>query len=47
MEDGKGLSFNYPQIALHAISSDLTAFPHECLYMIVDKSALSKEEIFS
>lgn len=41
LDDGKGLSFSYPQIALHAISSDLNAFPHECLYMIVDKNALS------
>lgn len=39
-DDGKGLSFNYPHIALHAISSDLNAFPHECLYLIIDKEAL-------
>jgi len=44
MEDGKGLLFNYPQIALHAISTDLNAFPHECLYMIADKSALNSSE---
>jgi hypothetical protein len=31
-------------IGLHAISNDLSAFPHECLYLIVDKENLQKEE---
>jgi nucleotide-sensitive chloride channel 1A len=43
-EDGNGLCFSYPMIALHAISSDLNAFPHECLYMIVDKEALANDQ---
>jgi nucleotide-sensitive chloride channel 1A len=37
---GKGICLEYPRIALHAVSRDLTAFPHECIYMIVDKGEL-------
>ncbi|KAK7489325.1 hypothetical protein BaRGS_00019433 [Batillaria attramentaria] len=34
--DGLGFSLLYPGISLHAISRDLTAFPHECLYLMID-----------
>ena len=33
---GQGFSLQYPAISLHAISKDLSAFPHECLYLMVD-----------
>lgn len=34
---GKDICLNYPNIALHAISKDINAFPHECLYIITDR----------
>ncbi|KAI0238824.1 Methylosome subunit pICln [Lamellibrachia satsuma] len=34
--EGEGFSLEYPAISLHAICRDLTAFPHECLYLMVD-----------
>ncbi|CAF0893122.1 unnamed protein product [Brachionus calyciflorus] len=34
--NGSDINLNYPNIALHAISKDLNAFPHECLYLITD-----------
>jgi len=33
---GQGFSLEYPNISLHAISKDLTTFPRECLYLMVD-----------
>lgn len=33
---GQGFSLEYPHIALHAVSRDLTAHPHECLYLMID-----------
>ncbi|XP_002741509.1 methylosome subunit pICln-like [Saccoglossus kowalevskii] len=39
---GKGFSLQYPAISLHAVSRDLTAFPHECLYVMVNAN-LSNE----
>ncbi|XP_070538122.1 methylosome subunit pICln-like isoform X2 [Ptychodera flava] len=33
---GKGFSLEYPAISLHAVSRDLSSFPHECLYVMVD-----------
>ncbi|MFH4983719.1 hypothetical protein AB6A40_010428 [Gnathostoma spinigerum] len=33
---GQGFSLTYPSIILHAVSRDQTAFPHECLYVLVD-----------
>jgi len=35
---GQGFSLEYPNISLHAISKDLTTFPRECLYLMVDPS---------
>jgi len=32
----KGFSLEYPHIAVHAISRDLTQFHHECLYLMID-----------
>lgn len=42
LENGDGLCLEYPHISLHAVSSDLNAFPHECLYLILDTNILSK-----
>ena len=42
MENDCGLCFEYPNIALHAVSTDLNAFPHECLYLILDKNLSGK-----
>jgi Regulator of volume decrease after cellular swelling len=36
VEGGQGFALEYPQISLHAISKDLTHFPDECLYLMVD-----------
>lgn len=33
---GQGFSLQYPSISLHAVSRDLNAFPHECLFLMVD-----------
>ncbi|KJH48563.1 Nucleotide-sensitive chloride conductance regulator [Dictyocaulus viviparus] len=35
---GLGFSLTYPSIVLHAISTDLSTFPHECIYVVVDAS---------
>jgi len=32
----KGFSLEYPHIAVHAISKDLTQFHQECLYLMID-----------
>lgn len=34
--EGQGFSLQYPSISIHAISRDLSAFPHECLYLMVE-----------
>lgn len=33
---GQGFTLEYKKISLHAVSRDLTAFPHECLYLMVE-----------
>ena len=33
---GRGFSLEYPHIALHAVSRDLTQFHQECLYLMID-----------
>ncbi|CAJ0603489.1 unnamed protein product [Cylicocyclus nassatus] len=33
---GLGFSLTYPSIILHAISTDLSTFPQECIYVLVD-----------
>ncbi|KAJ1368583.1 hypothetical protein KIN20_029741 [Parelaphostrongylus tenuis] len=35
---GLGFSLTYPSIVLHAVSTDLSTFPHECIYIVVDAS---------
>jgi len=34
--EGQGFSLEYEHIMLHAVSRDTSAFPHPCLYMMVD-----------
>lgn len=43
-ENGEGFSLEYPAISLHAISRDLTAFPQECLYLMIDAQLDSSTE---
>jgi hypothetical protein len=33
---GEGFSLEYPHISLHAVSRDLSSFPQECLYLMLD-----------
>lgn len=33
---GNGFALEYPQISLHAISRDLSAYPQECLFLMLD-----------
>ena len=33
---GQGFSLEYKAISLHAVSRDLSAFPHQCLYLMLD-----------
>uniref|UniRef100_A0A0N5AR31 Methylosome subunit pICln n=1 Tax=Syphacia muris TaxID=451379 RepID=A0A0N5AR31_9BILA len=35
-ETKQGFCLTYPSIILHAVSRDLTAFPEECIYILVD-----------
>ncbi|XGW28124.1 hypothetical protein V3C99_008158 [Haemonchus contortus] len=46
---GLGFSLTYPSIILHAVSTDLSSFPHECIYVLVDASKsdlkLAEEEL--
>lgn len=44
LENGDGLCLDYPHIALHAVSSDLNSFPHECLYVMLDNNIMSKKK---
>ncbi|PIO66592.1 Nucleotide-sensitive chloride conductance regulator [Teladorsagia circumcincta] len=39
---GLGFSLTYPSIILHAVSTDLSTFPHECIYVLVDASKSGK-----
>jgi len=40
---GEGFSLEYPHISLHAVSKDLSSFPRECLYLMLD-SKLEESE---
>ena len=40
--EGEGFSLEYPAISLHAVCRDLNAFPHECLYIMVDANVEGK-----
>ncbi|XP_042896171.2 methylosome subunit pICln [Parasteatoda tepidariorum] len=33
---GEGFSLEYPNIFIHAVSRDVTHFPHECLFLMID-----------
>lgn len=35
-DNGQGFTLDYPSISLHAISRDLTCFPCECVYLMLD-----------
>ncbi|KAF8767076.1 methylosome subunit pICln-like [Argiope bruennichi] len=35
--DGEGFSLKYQAICFHAVSRDLSKFPHQCLYMMLEK----------
>ncbi|EEC03184.1 methylosome subunit pICln [Ixodes scapularis] len=35
-ENSAGFSLEYPSVALHAVSRDLSSFPQECLYLMID-----------
>ncbi len=41
-DNDEGLCIEYPSMALHAVSRDLVAFPHECIYIMLDKNIASK-----
>lgn len=34
--ESRGLSLDYPHICIHAVSRDTSAFPHPCLYLMLD-----------
>ena len=37
---GQGFSLEYPHIAMHAVSRDLTQFHSACLYLMIGKCLL-------
>lgn len=39
---GRGISLTYQSIVLHAVSTDLSSFPFECVYVLVDASKSGK-----
>ncbi|KAH3807839.1 methylosome subunit pICln-like [Dreissena polymorpha] len=40
-----GFCLEYPKICLHAISRDLSAFPHECLYLQVEGKLIEDDNL--
>ena len=40
---GQGFSLEYPHVCLHAVSTDLTSFPSECLYLMIDVRLVDSE----
>jgi len=44
-DNGQGFSLQYPMIALHAISRDLTNFGSECLYLMVEDNNSDTESV--
>ncbi|XP_078613669.1 methylosome subunit pICln-like [Branchiostoma floridae x Branchiostoma japonicum] len=40
---GEGFNLQYPSISLHAVSRDQTAFPQQCLYIMLDSDITDKE----
>lgn len=41
--DSKGFSLEYPAISIHAISRDMTAFPYQCLYLMLNGDLEEKD----
>ncbi|XP_059468605.1 methylosome subunit pICln [Neocloeon triangulifer] len=41
---GEGFTLEYPHISLHAVSRDVTNFPHECLYLMLDADIENPEQ---
>eukprot|EP00057_Strongylocentrotus_purpuratus_P026623 XP_011681097.1 PREDICTED: methylosome subunit pICln-like [Strongylocentrotus purpuratus] len=39
---GQGFNIPYRAITVHAISRDLSSFPHECLYLMIDSDVMSE-----
>merc|ERR1740129_1973150 len=39
---GQGFSLEYPHVAMHAVSRDLTQFHQECLYLMTDVRLLAE-----
>jgi len=38
-DPGQGFELQYPCISLHAVSRDLTSFPFQCLYLMLDAAS--------
>lgn len=43
-ESGQGFTLDYPSISLHAVSRDLSSFPNECLYLMLDAGSEQQED---
>lgn len=41
---GAGFCLEYPKICLHAISRDVSSFPHECLYLQVEGKLIDDDQ---
>lgn len=40
--NGQGFNIPYRAITVHAISRDLSSFPHECLYLMIDSDVMGE-----
>ncbi len=43
-ENGETVCLLYPEICLHAVSRDVSSFPHPCLYMLTSCQLDIEEE---
>ncbi|XP_030838059.1 methylosome subunit pICln [Strongylocentrotus purpuratus] len=43
---GQGFNIPYRAITVHAISRDLSSFPHECLYLMIDSDVNNSDDGF-
>ena len=41
---GQGFGLEYPNISLHAVSRDVSSFPSECLYLMVEGRLIGKSK---
>ncbi|XP_071949494.1 methylosome subunit pICln-like [Antedon mediterranea] len=39
-----GFHLEYPNISLHAVSRDVSTFPHECLYLMINTTNLEPDD---